>query len=293
MTLTKQRSRRPTATHRKLRGGHHKQNEHYIKAYWPYLPVFAVLLLGIAANAFINRAHHDVLGYSTNINSSVLLADTNAARSTKLESALELNPQLTAAAQAKANDMAKRNYWSHVTPDGTQPWAFIQSAGYGYDAAGENLAYGFGTSDQVVAAWMASPEHRANILNGDYRDVGFATADAANYNGQGHETIIVAMYGEPNNLNNLATATTPMLNTAAPLSLTRSQIITTATWVQLALAAVCGAAIMLFFVRHAFAWHKVLVKGEQFALRHPFFDTFLISLAVLVCLLTQVAGTIL
>ncbi|HSX43465.1 MAG TPA: CAP domain-containing protein [Candidatus Saccharimonadales bacterium] len=293
MTLTKQRSRRPTVHQQKLRGAHHKRNEHYIKAYWPYLPVFAVLGLGIVLNTFIGQASHSVLGYSTDVSAKVLLADTNAFRSTKGEPALELNENLAQAAQAKANDMVKRNYWSHVTPDGTQPWAFMDKAGYAFEAAGENLAYGFGTSDDIVTAWMQSPEHRANILNKDYRDVGFATANASNFQGHGPETIIVAMYGEPTNLNASPSASGAVIQTAASQQFSRLQVVTSATWVQLSLAALCGAAITLFFLRHAFAWHKVLTRGEKFAIAHPFFDMFLLALVVFAFLMSHAAGTIL
>jgi uncharacterized protein YkwD len=294
MTLTKQKHRRPTTVHhRRLNGAHHKQDRHYLKSYWPYIPIFAILSIGILANTLITRTNHNVLGYATNISNSVLLADTNAARSTHNQSALEINDHLTAAAQAKANDMAKRNYWSHVTPDGKQPWAFVQTAGYEYEAAGENLAYGFGSSDDVVTAWMNSTEHRANILNAAYRDVGFATANVPNYQGKGAETIIVAFYGEPINLNMDANPDGTKLQLAAPQQVSRIQVITNATWVQLGLAGLAGAIIMLFFVRHAIAWHKVLVRSEEFVLHHPFFDVFLLSLAVAAFLLSHVAGTIL
>jgi hypothetical protein len=297
MTLTKAKPKRQPTNYRKIAGAHHKQDHHYMKHYWPYLPIFAALLLGVVGNLFINRSSHDVLGYATSISPTVLLADTNAARSTDKEDALQLDPKLAAAAQAKANDMAARNYWSHVTPDGKQPWSFIQASGYDYIAAGENLAYGFGTSNQVITAWMESPEHRANVLNGAYHDVGFATANIANYRGNGPETVVVALYGEPSNLNGAAiepnskVTTAGFSNISQPVS--RLQMVTNATWVQLALAAVCGATLMLFFVRHTLAWHKVLVRGEQFALHHPFFDTFLISLAVLAFLLSHAAGMIL
>lgn len=297
MTLAKQKPRRPTANHRKRTGQHHKQGQHYIKAYWPYLPIFAVLGLGIVLNGWIGKAHHNVLGYATNVSSQVLLDDTNTQRASQNEPALRLNPQLTAAAQAKANDMAARGYWSHVTPDGKQPWSFIDNAGYQYQAAGENLAYGFGTSNDVVNAWMHSAEHRANILKAAYQDVGFATANAPSYQGQGAETIVVALYGEP-----AGAITTSAPVTSSPQavdlsnqaqSVSRLDLATNATWIQLALAALCGAAIVLFFARHAFAWHKVLVRGEKFALSHPFFDTFLIAAAVFVFLLSHAAGTIL
>jgi uncharacterized protein YkwD len=297
MTLTKQRKRvSPSVAHRKRTGRHHTHNEHYVKSYWPYLPVFAVLLFGVILNGFIGRQHHSVLGYSTGINSQVLLAETNGERSNKHLPALQLNAQLTAAAQAKANDMAHKGYWSHVSPDGTQPWAFVTSAGYQYEAAGENLAYGFGTSNDVMTAWMHSPEHKANIMNGVYQDVGFATANVADYQGTGPQTIVVAEYGEPIGMINPETGdttSTPVVLGTQAQPVSRVSLISTATWIPLLMAAMVGGAITLFFVRHALAWHKVLVKSERFFLAHPLLDVFLMSLAVIALLLSHVAGTIL
>lgn len=296
MTLTKQKRVSPSVAHRKRVGQHHDHNKHYVKTYWPYLPVFAVLLVGIFANSWITRAHHSVLGYSTNVNSKVLLAETNGIRTSHHEAALQINDKLTAAAQAKANDMAQRNYWAHVTPDGQQPWAFITGAGYDYEAAGENLAYGFGTSDQVITAWMNSAEHRANILNGVYQDVGFATANVANYQGTGPQTIVVAEYGEPMGMINASTGdttSTPVVLGAQTEQVSRVSLISNASWVPTLLAAIAGGAIAIFFIRHAFAWHKVLVKSERFLIAHPFFDVFLMSSAVLAFLLSHAAGTIL
>lgn len=296
MTLTKPKQPRRPANHHKRTGRHHTQSHHYMKTYWPYLPVFAVLSLGIFLNSSLARMHHNVLGYATNVSGQVLLAETNGERTAHHESALQLNPQLTAAAQAKANDMAARGYWSHVTPDGKQPWSFIETAGYQYEAAGENLAYGFGSSDEVMTAWMHSPKHRANILNGVYQDVGFATANVANYQGTGPETIVVAMYGEPMGMINSATGTTsstPVVLGTQTQAVSRLSLVSTSAWAPMALAAIVGAALMLFFVRHAFAWHKVLVRGEQFFLAHPFFDVFLMSATVLALVLTHAAGTIL
>lgn len=296
MTLTKQKRVSPSVAHRKRTGRHHKQNEHYVKTYWPYLPVFAVLVAGVFLNSFLGRQHHSVLGYSTGISAQVLLAETNGERSDQHLPALQLNAQLTAAAQAKANDMAQRGYWSHVTPDGKQPWAFITAAGYQYEAAGENLAYGFGTSSDVMTAWMHSPEHKANIMNAVYQDVGFATANVANYQGTGPETIVVAEYGEPAGMINPQTGdttSTPVVLGSQAQPVSRVSLISTASWMPLLLAAIVGGAITLFFVRHALAWHKVLVKSERFFIAHPFFDVFLMSLAVLALLLSHVAGNIL
>jgi hypothetical protein len=91
--------------------------------------------------------------------------------------------------------MIARNYWSHNTPDGTEPWWFFTQAGYSYTNAGENLAYGFSDSASTVDAWMNSAGHRANIL-GSYTEVGFGVASGANYQG-GENTVVVAHYATP------------------------------------------------------------------------------------------------
>lgn len=297
MTLQKAKPRRPTTSDRRRAGQHHRQSHHYVKTYWPYLPIIAIFFVGFLANGWLNRVNHNVLGYATDVSPQALLDGTNHQRLQAGESNLELNAQLTAAAQAKANDMAKRNYWSHVTPDGQQPWSFIATSGYNYQSAGENLAYGFGTSSQIVTAWMHSAEHRANIMNRAYKDVGFAVANTPNYQGTGPETIVVAMYGEPSAT---AVAASPTTNPTSALnvlgstqSVSRLQLVTGATWSELAVAALCGAAFMLFLIRHSLAWRKVLVQGEQFVLHHPYFDMFLVASAVFGFLLSHVAGNIL
>lgn len=296
MTLTKQKPRRTTATHRKRVGQHRQRTDHFAKAYWPYIPIFAVLLLGIFFNSLMARQNHNVLGYATNISPIALLAETNGIRTNDHESALELNAQLTDAAQAKANDMAKRNYWSHVTPDGRQPWSFVSTAGYQYEAAGENLAYGFGTSDQVITAWMHSTEHRDNILKAVYQDVGFATANVESYQGTGPQTIVVAIYGTPIGIINPDTNSTkvpPVVLGNQTQTVSRLELLSNSGTIALTLAALCGAALAVFFMRHALAWRRVLVKGEQFALHHPFYDMLLMGLSVFAILLSNAAGSIL
>lgn len=139
----------------------------------------------------------EVLAYSGGISVDSLLASTNEARGANGVAGLALNARLEDAAQAKANDMVAENYWSHYSPNGSSPWTFIAAAGYQYQAAGENLAYGFDTATNTITAWLNSPEHRANLLNGRYRDVGFGIAASADFVGTGPETIVVAEYGQP------------------------------------------------------------------------------------------------
>lgn len=297
MTLTKTPPKRHPNNYRKRTGQHHKQGYHYAKAYWPYLPVFAALLFGIVLNGMVNHSHRSVLGYATSISPRILLAETNGERSAHKQAALQLNNQLTQAAQAKANDMAKRNYWSHNTPDGQEPWVFVDNTGYAYQAAGENLAYGFSTSNQVVQAWMQSPEHRANMLNSAYQDVGFATANIPNYQGNGPETVVVAMYGEPAGAiseSSSATDVSARVLGSQTKEISRIQLVSNNThWVELSMVMLCAGALMLFFIRHSLAWHRVLVRGEEFVLHHPFLDAALMSLVAASLVLAHAAGSIL
>lgn len=156
-----------------------------------------VVGLGVVVNTFWGTVQQSVLSYATNMSISGLLQETNEERLDGSLKSLTLNSKLNSAAQAKANDMADRDYWSHNTPEGSPPWVFIASAGYEYQTAGENLAYGFDSSSAAVAGWMASPGHKANLMNTGYVDVGFGIANAADYQGGGQQTIVVAMYGSP------------------------------------------------------------------------------------------------
>lgn len=195
MTLVKTKPRRPSAEHRKRYGHHHHHSPHYLRTYWPYMPMLGIALAGLACNSWLVQLHRNVLGYATDMSIQELLDDTNSQRTSNGVATLAINSELDAAAQAKANDMAARDYWSHNTPDGKTPWTFITAAGYDYQTAGENLAYGFTTAADTITGWMNSPEHRANVLSTSYRDVGFGIINIADYQGTGPETLVVAMYG--------------------------------------------------------------------------------------------------
>src|SRR5688572_17626917 len=192
------KNKRPSSIHHKRRTGqHHKQTSDYHRPYWPYLPIGIIIGLGVLVNSFWGVVQQAVLGYATNTTISGLLEETNAQRSSGSIGALALNDKLSSAAQAKAEDMAARNYWSHNTPEGNPPWVFFSNAGYDYKAAGENLAYGFDSSNATVVAWMNSEGHRANILNNSFTEVGFGIVNVTDYQDSGEQTIVVAMYGAP------------------------------------------------------------------------------------------------
>jgi hypothetical protein len=89
--------------------------------------------------------------------------------------------------------MFSENYWAHVSPSGIQPWYWFAQANYPYTYAGENLAKDFDTSAGTVQGWMNSPGHKANILNVNYTQVGFAVQNGTLVGGQ--TTLVVAHYG--------------------------------------------------------------------------------------------------
>ena len=103
-----------------------------------------------------------------------VLALVNADRVSIGLPALTVNEQLTAAAEAKARDMADKDYFAHTSPEGKTPWNFIDAAGYSYHYAGENLAIRFTNAEEEHKAWLASPTHRANILSNRYLETGIA-----------------------------------------------------------------------------------------------------------------------
>lgn len=134
-----------------------------------------------------------VLGFSSTITASQVVEQTNQKRATQGLEPLTVNSSLNQAALAKAQDMMSDQYWAHVAPDGTQPWFFISQAGYTYTVAGENLARDFSDTPSMVAAWMASPTHKANILHPRYKEIGIAVVDGELL---GYETtLVVQMFG--------------------------------------------------------------------------------------------------
>lgn len=191
----------------------HEGNNHRAKALHHDALLAYVLLLGIfnLGIKFLHTQAPSVLGYATDIRVEQLLADTNAERTKAGLSSLTLNSTLSDAAAAKAADMFANNYWAHNSPQGKTPWDFIISAGYHYTLAGENLAKNFQTSDGVVAAWMASPSHKANIVKPGYQDIGFAVVNGV-LNGE-ETTLVVQMFGTTNEK---SISAIPQVQAAAP-----------------------------------------------------------------------------
>jgi uncharacterized protein YkwD len=102
----------------------------------------------------------------------------NRERARAGESPLAPNARLQQTAQRHTEDMALGDYFEHVGPRGDTPLSRMRAAGYVYSQrigyeVGENIGWGtlwLATPRAMVAAWMASPDHRANILDASFRD---------------------------------------------------------------------------------------------------------------------------
>ena len=160
--------------------------------------LIALLGLALVSEALILGSTLGVQGPNVFL-AAVLRSDvityTKEARAQEVAGSLKENEALDAAAQAKADDMARRGYFSHMGPDGESPWTWIAGAGYDYVFAGENLAVRFNDSKDVVDAWMASPAHRANIVKPQYQDIGVGLAEGT-YKG-GPATFVVQYFASP------------------------------------------------------------------------------------------------
>ena len=111
------------------------------------------------------------------------LCELNRTRAHQGLHRLRLNKRLSRAARRHARDMARRNYFSHDTLGGGSFLDRIRRTGHLRDAhswiVGENLAWGsrtFCRPQVIMRMWMNSPGHRANILNGTFREIGIGVA---------------------------------------------------------------------------------------------------------------------
>lgn len=117
-------------------------------------------------------------GYAAFQNEVVTLV--NQQRAAHGLSALSINTQLTKTATLKSEDMAKLNYFDHTSPTYGSPFEMMQQFGISYRTAGENIAMGQTSPEQVMNGWMNSEGHRKNILNASFTQIGVGVAKNAN-----------------------------------------------------------------------------------------------------------------
>lgn len=125
-----------------------------------------------------------------------IIANTNEERTSRGFGSLSGSTQLSASAQVKAQDILDRQYFEHTAPDGTELSDLVDNQNYEYVRIGENLALGtFKDDADVVTAWMNSPGHRANILEGKYTEIGIGIASGT-YEGK-QVVVAVQHFGTP------------------------------------------------------------------------------------------------
>lgn len=190
----------------------HEENQ-----YHPYLlrhqALTTLLVILLTSQLTLNLFYSTdlrILGFATSVYQNEVVTLTNQERDKQRRPPLSENPILDRAAKLKAADMFAKDYWAHIAPDGITPWYWFEKSGYNYLAAGENLAKDFNTSNGVVTAWMNSPTHRENILNGSFSEIGVAILNGKL---KGEETtLVVQFFGRPQ----LATAGTESPQGSAP-----------------------------------------------------------------------------
>lgn len=146
----------------------------------------------IAALAVVFLASGSI-ALASEITSTKMLELTNKSRSEAGLDVLASDEKLLLAAQAKAEDMFKYQYFEHTSPQGVTPWFWFDSVGYDYVYAAENLALDFTTAEGVHSALMKSTGHRENILGINYEEVGIAVVSGT-FKGK-NSIIVVEEFG--------------------------------------------------------------------------------------------------
>jgi uncharacterized protein YkwD len=141
--------------------------------------------------------------FAGSLTSGNLLRDVNALRASHGLRPLRLNAELSAAATQHSREMAADGYFAHDSLNGQSFWRRIESwyrPRHRFFSVGENLLWSSPdvTARRAIGMWMASPEHRANLLHAAWREVGFSAVHVASAPGAfgGLEvTILTADFG--------------------------------------------------------------------------------------------------
>ena len=107
-----------------------------------------------------------------------VLSEVNAERVRRGREPLGRDPLLEQAAQRHAEDMLRRRYFDHQSPEGRSVRDRVDDAGYSWRIVGENLASGPRTPDEAVEGWMGSTAHRRVLLDRRFTDLGVGYAES-------------------------------------------------------------------------------------------------------------------
>ncbi len=231
-----------------------KKSHHYLKPYYPYLPMLALIIVGSTILININKP--------TNFSISSLINSTNQARLSNNLNSVNLNKNLSVLAQDSASKIADRSTTS--TSVGT-------------------VAEGFNNSSQIISAWLSNNSSRVQLLSGNLQNIGFGIAKTSN---QSTKYVVVAMYqstsGEvshitfyvpPRQTGNKTNSNTTLSNQKL---ISRIILITNNTFYQELLIVGVFILATLFFLRHLIFFKKVLVQGEKILLNNIWLDIVVI-----------------
>lgn len=160
-----------------------------------FLALLAILTLstltparGVLA-APSTRPTHEQL----NASMSRIVDLVNAQRRNARLAPLTVHSTLMSCAQQYSDVQASTGAINHTGPDGSNPGQRLTRCGYRWRHYGENLAAGYANPDELVAAWMASPGHRRNILNPKVREIGLGFAHRDNDPGQYYDYYVMEL----------------------------------------------------------------------------------------------------
>ncbi len=140
---------------------------------------------------FISPIFVQVDRFLAHLTQDLIIKEVNPVREEQGFLTLKANEKLNEAAQMKAEDMLEKDYFDHISPDGKYPWEWLKEVDYNYAAAAENLAINASEPKSLVRAWLNSPSHAKNILNGYFTDIGIGIAKGEM---QGRDTTVVVMF---------------------------------------------------------------------------------------------------
>ena len=127
--------------------------------------------------------------------SKKIISLTNDLRKEKSIPILTENTLLNQAAYNKTQDMLIEQYFAHIGPDNKDLKSWLGAVGYKHSIAGENLALGFASAEDVMKAWENSPTHYSNLIDDNFKDIGVAMSDGVF---QGEDTVLAVQYfGRP------------------------------------------------------------------------------------------------
>jgi uncharacterized protein YkwD len=160
------------------------------------------LLVAGAALASSTQPRHP----TTSLNSleQGVLTDINAFRAKHKLAQLRLSSSLTTAARAHSEQMARQGYFAHRSPDGSgfskRIGAFYRPGPSGYSSVGENMLWGSPNigPETALELWLASPEHRANLMKSRWREIGISAVHTHAARGAYHDlevTILTTDFG--------------------------------------------------------------------------------------------------